>query len=104
MTEDNKSDAPSTSLEILDPRRIEGASDHALLLHALAFDDEDPLLGAFEASSRESRVLGNLLEAAGPGADLDLGDLGAVIEGYARRLDVTIELLRRRSAACRSAA
>lgn len=71
------------------------ASDAQLLAHALALDEDDVALGILSTANRELTTIATLCVRSQRGAELDVGELGSVLEAIARRVDVAIELLNR---------
>jgi hypothetical protein len=67
----------------------------AVLLYALALDDEDPALGVLLGARRELGLIASLVEVIQSGIDFDFTALVPVLEGIGRRLDAAIELINR---------
>lgn len=67
-----------------------------LLLHALALEGEGaPGVRIVASVRQEVDLLAELAVRSQVGVELELGELGATLEGIGRRLDVALELMRR---------
>jgi hypothetical protein len=71
------------------------ASLAAILLYGLTLGDEDPVLGVLTGVRGELGLIVSLAEGSRPGTEFDLAEIGPVLEGIGRRLDVAIELMTR---------
>lgn len=74
---------------------LNSASLAAVLLYGLTLGDEEPVLGMLANARGELGLIVSLTEGCRPGTECDLAEIGPVLEGIVRRLDVVIELLSR---------
>jgi hypothetical protein len=96
-TDPTSSPTPTSSPRTVHALNLSTATDRELLVYALTLGDDDPILGALQSTRRDLGMLADLGErTASIAGMLDLGELGAVLEGLGHRMDVAIELLRRR--------